>query len=92
MGLTEDRIQQALVDYENREFSPKEQAALRYAEMLTRDEKQVGDVEYQRLREHFTEAEIVELGVFIALCNGFDKLISTWALSPTVCEVPQPGR
>lgn len=86
MGLTEQRIQAALADYENDWFSARERAALRYAERLTQDEKGVGDEVYAELRKHFTEGEIVELGVLAALCNGFDKLIHTWRLSPEVCE------
>ena len=86
-GLSEERIQQALTDYNTDEFTPKERAALRYSELMTRDEKQIDEPFYDQLREHFTEGELVELGVFIALCNGFDKLISTWGLNPTVCEI-----
>lgn len=86
-GLTEDRIQQMLISYDTGDFSPKEQAALRYAEQLKTSPGEVTDETYDELRKHFSEGEIVELGVFIGLCIGFDSLISTWGLSPTVCEI-----
>jgi alkylhydroperoxidase family enzyme len=83
----EERVQQMLASYETEAFSPQERAALRYAEQLTRDPRAVTDATYDELRQHLSEGEIVELGVFIALCIGFDSLISTWGLSPTVCEL-----
>jgi alkylhydroperoxidase family enzyme len=86
-GLKEERIQQMLDSYDTDEFTPKERAALLYAERLTREPGEVSDDAYDELRRHFREAEIVELGVFIGLCIGFDSLISTWGLSPTVCEI-----
>ncbi len=86
-GLTEERIQQMLLDYETGDFSPRERAALRYAEQLTHAPREVTDATHDELRAFFDEGELVELGVFIALCVGFDSLISTWGLSPTVCEI-----
>ena len=88
MGLTEERIQRTLTDFERDEFTDAERAALRYAVQVTEDESKVSDETYEELRRYFDEGEIVELGVFVALCNGFDKLISTWGLSPDVCAVP----
>lgn len=86
-GLTEDRIQQMLISYDTDDFSPQERAALHYAEKLTLNPRGVTDEAYEELRKQFSEDEIVELGVFIGLCIGFDSLISTWGLSPTVCEI-----
>ncbi|MGC2111263.1 MAG: carboxymuconolactone decarboxylase family protein [Candidatus Korobacteraceae bacterium] len=50
-------------------FSPKEQAALRFAEKLTRDPHSVGDHDIDSLRPHFSEAEIVDLDLLIGLAN-----------------------
>lgn len=86
-GLTEDRIQQMLRDYEMDDFAPAERAALRYAEQLTRNPREMTQATYDELRTYFTEGELVELGVFVGLCIGFDSLISTWGLNPTVCEL-----
>ncbi|HEU5437722.1 MAG TPA: hypothetical protein VFU88_00420 [Ktedonobacterales bacterium] len=85
--MTEERVQQMLASSETEAFSPQERAALRYAEQLTSDPRAITDATYDELRRHFSEGEIVEMGVFIALCIGFDSLISTWGLSPTVCDL-----
>lgn len=74
-----------LDDDETEAFSPQERAALRYAEQLVKDAHGVSEDDYDTLRRHFTDAELVELGVLIALCIGFDKLISTWNLTPESC-------
>lgn len=87
MGLTEERIQKALTDPEADDFSEKERAALRYAEDLVRRRESVDDDRYDEMRRLFSDAEMVELGVFVGLCVGFDTLISTWGLSPEACEI-----
>ena len=35
---------------------------------------------WTRLREHFSETEIVELGAFVALTFGQQRVIKTWAV------------
>ena len=50
-------------------FSPKEQAALKFAEKLTRDPHAIGDADIDHLKPHFSEAEIVDLDLLIGLIN-----------------------
>jgi len=40
----------------------------------------VGDELWARLRTHFTEEEIVELGSFVCLTFGQQSVIKTWAV------------
>ncbi len=56
-------------------FSAREQAALEFGERTARDDLEVTDACLIRLREHFTEAETVELA-FIA---GFQIFASKFA-------------
>ena len=65
-----------LLDYRgNPHFSAREQAALEFCERTTRDDLEITDECVTRIREHFTEAEIVEL-TFIA---GFQIFASKFA-------------
>ena len=48
-------------------FSSKEQAALKFAERLTRDPHAVGDADIANLKPHFSESEIVDLDLLIGL-------------------------
>jgi alkylhydroperoxidase family enzyme len=57
-------------------FTVKEQAALAWAETLTRlpDGYSAREVEYQGLREHFTDHEIVELTWAVAAINAWNRM------------------
>jgi hypothetical protein len=49
----------------------------------------IDDMTFSRLRIHFTEAEIVELGMFIAFFIGFGRLGASWDM---VEELPEKFR
>ena len=58
-------------------FDEREKAALTWAESLTLlPESHAADADYQQLRTHFTEAEIVELSLAIALANFWNRMAS----------------
>ena len=80
-GLTEVKIE-ALDNLESDLFSPRERAALRFAELMAGDHHQVGDAMFAELRRHFSEAEIVELGVSTALFVGFGRLNAVIGIDP----------
>ena len=66
----------AILDYrDNPRFTEREQAALEFCERTTRDDLEVTDACLAQVREHFTEAEAVEL-TFIA---GFQIFASKFA-------------
>jgi uncharacterized peroxidase-related enzyme len=50
-------------------FTPKEQAALAYAEKLTRDPHSVNDNDFVILRQHFNDAEIVDIHLLTGVAN-----------------------
>lgn len=50
-------------------FNDKEQAALKFAEKLTRAPQSIDDNDIAALKQHFSEAEIVDLDLLIALAN-----------------------
>ena len=59
-----------LVNFEkSAQYSEREKAALAYAEAITW-RLETDDAFWQRLRAHFSEPELVELGCFIALTMG----------------------
>ena len=77
-GLTEVRVQ-AVWDFENSPLlSAKEKLALRFADNLKHDlSKADDDGFYAELREHFTESEIVELGLWCAENVGAGSFVRT---------------
>jgi AhpD family alkylhydroperoxidase len=60
------------------DLSVAEQAALAYADRFANDHLSIDDGVYEGLRAHFSEAQIVELGCWIAFCVGFGRLGATW--------------
>ncbi len=68
VGLTPDDWS-ALKQGDYSRFTEKEQAALAYAEKLTRDPHSIGDAEVAALKKHFSDAEVVDLDMLTALAN-----------------------
>ena len=50
-------------------FTAKEQAALKFAEKLTRDSRNISDADIDSLKQHFSEDQIVDLDLLIGLAN-----------------------
>jgi alkylhydroperoxidase family enzyme len=68
-GLTEAKYDDLLNFEKSERFSQREKAALAYAEAITWRLEST-DALWDRLRAHFSEPELVELGCFIALTMG----------------------
>ena len=56
-------------------FTAREKAALEFSERVTREDREVSDPCFARLRAHFSEAEIVELAFVI----GYQTFASKFA-------------
>jgi len=54
-------------------FGPTERLVVEYAEQVTRDANRVSDDLFARLRTGFSQAQIVELTLRIALCSFYHK-------------------
>jgi alkylhydroperoxidase family enzyme len=55
-------------------FSPAEQAALTFAEKLTREPNHIDDADVEALKMHFTSAQIVDLDLLVGLINLTNRL------------------
>jgi alkylhydroperoxidase family enzyme len=63
-------------------FTGREKAALEYSERITRDDQEVSDDCFGRLREHFSEPEIVELTFIIGYQTFASKFAKAFRLAP----------
>ncbi|WP_151637843.1 carboxymuconolactone decarboxylase family protein [Noviherbaspirillum aerium] len=71
-------------------FSERERAALRWAEIVnSQPHADASDEEFARVREYFSETEIVELGYAVATIKAWNML--NLSLRNPVPEVPAPG-
>jgi len=66
--------------YEAPDLSDDEKVALKYADLMANDHLSADDATFDDLRAHFTENEIVELGIHVGICVGFGRLAATWDL------------
>jgi alkylhydroperoxidase family enzyme len=59
-------------------FTDRQKAALAYTSMLVWNPEGVDKALWKRLRAHFSEDEIVELGSFVCVTFGQQRVIKTW--------------
>jgi uncharacterized peroxidase-related enzyme len=59
----------ALKDGNYARFNEKEQIALAYAEKLPRASRDIADADFEKLKKHFSDAEIVDLHLLVGLAN-----------------------
>ena len=85
-GVTEGLVCSLERPQEAENLSAAEKAAIRYGELMATDHLTINDAVYADLRRHFTEAQIVELGMTVAFFVGFGRLAATWHM---VEELPE---
>src|SRR5271170_2791418 len=68
-----------LFDYAgSKHFSAREKAALHYAELFKQGEHSIDkDEVYAELAKHFSDEEIIELGLFCAEVDGVGKFVKS---------------
>ncbi len=73
-GLTEEMIEAGCGDYEDSPlFSDAEKCALRFTEQMFLDASKVDAAFYDEMKQYFSEAQIMEIGTFIAIHFGVIK-------------------
>lgn len=73
--MTEEMVA-ALADFEKGNFTPRETLALRFATLMAQDHDKLDDRVFAELRAHFTDPEIIELGLVTGQFIGFGRLIA----------------
>ena len=80
-GATEDLVVK-LADYERSDLPERTKAALRYADRLTEPRPAVDDASFADLRRHFTEDQILDLGMTITFASGWQRFIEAFGIVP----------
>ncbi len=82
-GETEQRIYALSAWHETPFYSPRERAALEWTESVTRvGDTHVPDSTYERVRAHFSEAELVALTFAVVAINGWNRLVVSFRRLP----------
>jgi alkylhydroperoxidase family enzyme len=80
-GLTEAKVA-ALDDESSDLLTPRERAAIRYAELLAVDHHKVDDRAWAELRAQLSEAEVIELTMHATLYIGLGRFNEVIGLDP----------
>lgn len=92
-GLDEDKAGQVEDGYARR-LEPAETAALELTDALIGMPTPLSDDARARLKNHFSDAEVVELLLGVGLFLGMSKVLITLGLEPAdmpVTVIPTPG-
>jgi AhpD family alkylhydroperoxidase len=77
-GLTEEIINDLLEYADSGRLSEREKAALHYADLFKQGEHAIDkDSVYADLAKHFSDEEIIELGLFCAEVDGVGKFVKS---------------
>ena len=84
-GLSEAKIQK-MHNYEISDLSEREKMALRLADKLALDHHSIDTDFMTRLKTHFSEEEIIDLGMSMAFLFGWGRFIEAFAIVPDTWE------
>jgi alkylhydroperoxidase family enzyme len=88
-GATEDLVSK-LADYEHSDLPDRTKAALRLADRLSAEHPVVDPTFYAELRAHFSEDEIIDLGMTITFAGGWQRFIEAFGIVPDRWREGQP--
>jgi len=87
-----DKVGELLTWRDSKLFSEAERVALEYAERITYTDQKVDDALFARLRQHYSEPQIVELTVAVAFENFRSKFNPPLGIEAQgFCMVPKRG-
>jgi AhpD family alkylhydroperoxidase len=85
-GVTEELVCSLERPMEAPDLTDAERAALRFADLFATDHLAIDEEVYDDLRRHFTEAELVDLGILCAYCVGIGRMVATWRVTDALPE------
>jgi alkylhydroperoxidase family enzyme len=96
-GLSDEELLATVHHRDSDFFSEREKLALDYTVAVMRTPVEVTDELFARLREHFSDAQLVELTAFLTVIN-LDRFNAAFGIGPAgysegrVCVPPAPAR
>ncbi|HLV00299.1 MAG TPA: carboxymuconolactone decarboxylase family protein [Acidobacteriota bacterium] len=93
LGETEQRLYLLTAWRETPFYSERERAALAWAEILTLiSGNDVSDEEYEAVRQHFSESELIALTMAIVSINGWNRLAIPFRSVPGSYQPKSPSQ
>lgn len=72
-GMTDELYQHVNRYHDHPDFTPRERLAARFAEQFAIDHTGIDDELWARMREHFSDVELLELTVTCGFCVGLGR-------------------
>jgi alkylhydroperoxidase family enzyme len=92
--LSEEKVQK-MYDFKNSDLSEREKAVLRLTEIIATDPHTLDDEFFAQLKKHFSDEQLLDLGVAVGLLNGLHRFLETFGVLPdsfqegASCELPR---
>jgi alkylhydroperoxidase family enzyme len=80
-GATEDLVAK-LADYETSDLPERTKAALRLADRLAGEHPTIDPDFHGELRRHFTDDELIDLGMTLTFASGWQRFIEAFGIVP----------
>ena len=80
-GATEELVAK-LADYEGSDLPERTKAALRLADRLATAQPSIDPACYEELRRHFSDDEILDLGMTATFVSGWQRFIEAFGIVP----------
>ncbi len=80
-GATEDLVEK-LEDYEASDLPERTKVALRLADRLAGEHPTVDPELHAQLKQHFTDAQLVDLGMTLTFASGWQRFIEAFGIVP----------
>lgn len=84
--------------YEKSDLSEREKMALRFADIILTDPQELDEAFFKQLKEHFTEEQIIDMGMGVGFLHGTQRFIESMGIVPESydegahCELPFESR
>ena len=69
------------------DFTPRERAAIHFAEKLAVDHHNISDDDVAAMRRHFSDAEFLELSMMAGQYTGFGRVLAMLQLEFAACPI-----
>ena len=85
-------------DYGKSDLPEREKMALRFADIILTDPQELDEAFFKRLKEHFTEEQIIDMGMGVGFLHGTQRFIESMGIVPESydegahCELPFESR
>ena len=92
-GMTEDFYAHVSTFHDDSRYTPQEKMAIDYAERFAVAHTAIDDEFFERLHEHFTDAEILDLTICIAAFVALGRTLNVLGIEDTqVTDVTYPSK